>query len=133
MPYVAPSEAVSAGPADLAEIRRAMGQPPWRRPLVATETTRWVLWAMPAGFRQPPHWHPRADEVFHVLDGRAVFRLGGSGGEVVAGPGTVLHARPGEAHEIAVPGPGALLLLVSVTPNEDAPDETVEAPAAPAS
>jgi quercetin dioxygenase-like cupin family protein len=66
--------------------------------------------------------------VFHVLDGRAVYRFAGDDREIVAGPGTVLHARPGEAHEISVPGPDPLVLLVSVTPNEDAPDETVEAP-----
>lgn len=129
MPYVAPEETVAAtarGAIDLDTIQREMGPPPWRRPLVATATTRWVLWAMPGGFEQPPHRHPRADEVFHVLDGRATFRFSGGQGEVVAGPGTLLFARRGVTHSIVVPGPEALILLVSVTPNEDAADETIE-------
>jgi len=126
MPYVAPEDITGTGPFDLAAIRREMGAPPWRRPLVATDTTRWVLWAMPAGFEQPAHWHPRGDEVFHVLEGRATFRFADERGEVAAGPGTMLFARRGVAHGISVPGPEPLILLVSVTPNEDAPDETKE-------
>ena len=126
MPYVAPEEVAGPGPFDLAAIRREMGAPPWRRPLVATDTTRWVLWAMPGGFEQLAHRHPRGDEVFHVLDGRAAFRFDDGQGEVVAGPGTLLFARRGVAHAITVPGPDPLILLVSVTPNEDAPDETIE-------
>jgi quercetin dioxygenase-like cupin family protein len=66
--------------------------------------------------------------VFRVLDGRAVYRFAGDDREIVAGPGTVLHARRDQAHLILVPGPDALILLVSVTPNEDVADETPEGP-----
>ncbi len=126
MPYVGPEEAINTRTIDVAAIRREMGTPPWRRPLVATDRARWVLWAMPGGFTQPAHRHPRADEVFQVLEGYASFRFADGGEAVAAGPGTILFAPRGVAHEIAVPGPDPLILLVSVTPNEDAPDETIE-------
>jgi mannose-6-phosphate isomerase-like protein (cupin superfamily) len=129
MPYVAPEEIASSGLIDLAAIGREMGAPPWRRPLVASGTTRWVLWAMPAGFQQPAHQHPRADEVFHVLEGHASFRFGEGRDHVAAGPGTILFAPRGVAHEIAVPGPETVIFIASVAPNEDAADETVEVPA----
>ena len=61
-----------------------------------------------------------------MLEGCATFRFADGRDEVTAGPGTILFAPRGVAHEIAVPGPDPLILLVSVTPNEDAPDETVE-------
>jgi quercetin dioxygenase-like cupin family protein len=44
------------------------------------------------GFRTVPHVHPRAEEVFHVLEGRAAFRIG-SGEDRIVGPGTILLAR----------------------------------------
>ncbi|MBI3972507.1 MAG: cupin domain-containing protein [Chloroflexi bacterium] len=125
MPYVPPSEALNLAAIDVDAIREQMGRPPWRKALVATPATRWVLWEWPAGYVAAAHHHPRADEVFHVLHGRAVFRFGAGGIDHLAGPGTVLFAPRGVPHAIVVPGPESLLLLVSVTPNEDAPDETV--------
>jgi mannose-6-phosphate isomerase-like protein (cupin superfamily) len=107
-----------------------MGAPPWRKPLVGTGATRWALIEWPAGYGAAPHWHPRADEVFYVLRGRAVFRFGDEAAGRVAEAGTLLLAPRGLRHGIEVPGPESLLLLVSVAPNEDAPDETLEAPQA---
>ena len=133
MPYVAPGEALNLRAADLEAIRREAGPPPWRRALVGTGNTRWALSEWPAGFTTAPHWHPQAEEVFLVLGGRAVFRFGPQGTpagegeeEVAAGEGTLLMAPAGLAHTIHVPGPESLLMLVSVTPNEDRADETVE-------
>jgi|ERR671924_968522 quercetin dioxygenase-like cupin family protein len=127
MPYVSPAEAPNLPAIDLQAVRQAMGPPPWRKPLVGTPATRWVLSEWPAGFVAPAHWHPRADEVFHVLAGRAIFQFADDQAEYAAAPGTVLLAPRGLAHSIRVPGPDSLVLLVSVSPNEDAPDETVDA------
>jgi mannose-6-phosphate isomerase-like protein (cupin superfamily) len=102
-----------------------MGPPPWRKPLVASASTRCVLSEWPAGFVARTHWHPRATETFHILAGRAVFRFANEQENREVGPGTLLVAPPGVAHTISVPGPDTLLMLVAVTPNEDAPDETV--------
>ena len=128
MPYVGPDEAINATSVDLAELLREMGPLPWRRPLVGTDSARWVLWAMPPGFQQPAHKHPRADEVFHVLSGQGVFRFAGEAEARTVGPGTVLLAQRGVAHAIGVPGPETLIFLASVTPNENASDETVDVP-----
>jgi mannose-6-phosphate isomerase-like protein (cupin superfamily) len=128
MPYVAPEGALNLRAVDLAALRREAGAPPWRRPLAGTSATRWVLSEWPAGFTAPAHHHPYADEAFLVLEGRADFRFDDAPDVIAAGPGTFLVAPRGLAHQIAVPGPEPLLLLVSVTPNEDRADETIEAP-----
>ncbi len=44
----------------------------------------------------PPHIHHREDEAFYVLEGEYAF--GGEGGEVRAGPGTLVHAPRGHLH-----------------------------------
>jgi mannose-6-phosphate isomerase-like protein (cupin superfamily) len=126
MPYTPPDAALNLPAVDLAALRRQMGPPPWRQPLVASAAMRCVLSEWPAGFSPPTHWHPRATETFHILAGTAVFRFGGEVEDRVAGPGTLLMAAPGVAHTISVPGPQPLLMLVTLTPNEDAPDETAE-------
>ncbi|MGH2355602.1 MAG: cupin domain-containing protein [Chloroflexota bacterium] len=126
MPYVPPGEALNLRAVDLERIRQELGRPPWRKPLVGTAAARWVLSEWPAGYVAPAHHHPRADEVFLVLRGRALFRFGDEAADRVAEAGTLLVAPRGLRHTIAVPGPEPLLLLVSVAPNDDAPDETIE-------
>jgi quercetin dioxygenase-like cupin family protein len=126
MPYTPPDAALNAPAVTFEAVRRSMGPPPWRKPLVASASTRSVLSEWPAGFRAPTHWHPRATETFQVIAGRAEFRFGGESAGREVGPGTLLSAAPGVAHTIRVVGDEPLLMLVTVTPNEDAPDETVE-------
>ena len=126
MPYVDPQDALNAPHVDLAQLERTLGPMPWRKPLVALPALRWVLLGWPAGFVAQAHRHPRAAEVFHVLRGRAIFRFGASAGERVAEAGTVLFAPPGVQHAISVPGPEPLVMLASLSPNEDAPDETID-------
>jgi quercetin dioxygenase-like cupin family protein len=131
MPYVSPVDALNPRALDLDELSREQGLPPWRVPLVGSDATRWVLLCWPPGQVSVPHFHPRAEETFYVLRGRALFRFGGEDADRDAGPGTVLLAPRGVMHTIGVPGSEPLLMLASVSPNEDAADETVEDPAAP--
>ncbi len=91
---------------------------------------RAVLIAWEPGYASVPHVHPRAVEVFHVLEGSAAFRIGDDV-ERIVGPATVLLAPPAVWHQIRVVGREDLLLLVTLAPNEDAGDETIEAPTAP--
>jgi mannose-6-phosphate isomerase-like protein (cupin superfamily) len=126
MPYVPPAEALNLPALDLPALRREAGPLPWRRPLAASQAGRWVLAEWPPGFAAPPHYHPYAEETFHVLAGRGLFRFGDSREEVDAPAGSFLFAPRGLTHAIRVPGPESLLLLVCVTPNESRPDETVE-------
>ena len=127
-------EALNRVATDLDAICQEMGEPPWRRPVVATRAVRWVLLQWPPGYATVPHYHPRAVEVFHVLRGQGVFRIGGEdSGEKDwrVGPGALLLAACGVRHAITVPGPEPLLVLASVAPNEEAPDETIEGPYEP--
>jgi len=124
MPYVAAHEVVDTAGATLEEVAARHGPPPFRVPLIASPAIRVVLWGWPAGHATVPHRHPRAEELFHVLAGRAVFTFAGEP-ERTAGPGTVLVAPRGVAHAIRVAGDEPLLMLIAVAPNEDAPDETI--------
>ena len=51
---------------------------------------------VPPGGGPPPHIHAREEEGFYVLEGELVFRAGGR--QVIATPGTFLHAPRGVAH-----------------------------------
>jgi len=125
MPYVADHEVIAPQGATLDEIAARNGPPPFRVPLIASQAIRVVLWGWPAGHATVPHRHPRAEEMFHVLAGRAVFTFAGNP-ERTAGPGSVLVAPRGVAHAIRVVGDEPFLMLVAVAPNEDATDETIE-------
>jgi mannose-6-phosphate isomerase-like protein (cupin superfamily) len=54
-----------------------------------------VRWTRP-GHRALEHVHPRMEERWEVLEGRAAFRVDGV--EVEGGPGTVVVAPPGRRH-----------------------------------
>ncbi len=129
MPYVAAHEVVAPNGATLEDVAARMGPPPWRVALVASPALRAVLWSWPPAYVTVPHTHPRAEEVFHVLAGQATFTFAGEPDRTV-GPGAVLLARRGVEHQIRVAGDEAFVMLIVVAPNEDAPDETVERPAA---
>ncbi len=131
MPYVPPADAPNLPKLDLEAIRKEMGAPPWRKPLVGTHVTRWMLIAWPPGFTSVPHTHPHADEVCYILEGEGIWRLASDGVERRAGPGSLVWSPKNVQHVIGVPGPETLLMLVSVSPNQDVPDETVEDPTAP--
>jgi oxalate decarboxylase/phosphoglucose isomerase-like protein (cupin superfamily) len=132
MPFVSAADALNLRAVDLAAIKREAGPAPWRRPLAAGPAGRWVLLEWPPGFAAPAHRHPNAQEVFHVLQGRARFRFRDPSGsappeDVDAGPGTFLIGPRNLSHAISVTGDAPLLMLVCVAPNEDRADETVDA------
>lgn len=124
MPYDPPQTGWNRPLADLAAIRAEFGDPPWRIPLVASSAVRVVLLGLAPGTRTIPHYHPRAEESFQVLDGVVALTIGDA--EHVVEPGSFLHAQRRTVHAIRVPGPGPAVLMCIVTPNEDAPDEQVE-------
>jgi mannose-6-phosphate isomerase-like protein (cupin superfamily) len=131
VPHVAPDEGLNQAIIDLVDLRETHGPPPWRVPVIGTPNVRFVYLAWEPGFATVPHVHPRADETFHVLIGRAVFRFGdrpGEGAEIEAGPGSLLWSPAGRWHDIRVTGDEDFYMLIAVSPNEDAPDETVESP-----
>jgi mannose-6-phosphate isomerase-like protein (cupin superfamily) len=128
MPYVAPADALNLPQVDVDELVRRHGPPPWRIPVIATDIARWVLIEWPYGFTSVPHHHPYAEEVFYIVRGQADFTFEGENAPRLARPGMLLLAPRGVLHTIAVRGSEPLLLLCSLAPNEDRPDETVEQP-----
>jgi mannose-6-phosphate isomerase-like protein (cupin superfamily) len=58
--------------------------------------------------RAPAHQHAY-DEVVHVLAGRGVVHLSGTGTEI--GPGTSIYLPPGQPHSLENTGPGPLEVL----------------------
>ena len=126
MPYLSTPEGLNEAYLDLDGLRRGQGEPPWRIGVIATPSLRAVLLGWPPGFSTVPHHHPRADEIFLVVEGRAIFTIG-ERPERTVGPGELVLAQAGERHAIRVPADGPeLVLLAAVAPNEDAPDEAVE-------
>jgi quercetin dioxygenase-like cupin family protein len=125
MPYVADHGAAALAGSTLTEIAERQGPPPWRVPLFASPALRVVLLGWPAGYETVPHRHPRAQEMFHVITGRAAFGFAGEP-ERTVGSGAVLFAPRAVEHAIRVEGDGKLVMLIVVAPNEDTPDETME-------
>ena len=125
MPFVAPGEARDLPFLDIDTLEAQAGPPPWRICLVGTPGLRVLLLHWPAGIATVPHSHPAAEEAFHVLRGRAGFTIGEEP-EREVGPGSFMLALRGVRHRIRVLGDQPLMLMATVAPNEDRPDETVE-------
>ncbi len=125
MPFVAEGGSIELPFLDLGPLAGEHGPPPWRACLVGTPALRVLLLCWPGGFATVPHVHPAAEEIFLVIGGRALFTIGDEP-EREVGPGAFMFARRGIRHAIRVPDGEPLLLLASVAPNEDRPDETVE-------
>lgn len=125
MPYVAARDALNRASVRIDDLLSEHGQQGWREPLVATPNVRVVLLLTPPGDILPPHYHPRADEVFHVLRGNGGFTFGDDK-EILAGPGTVLCAPHGVRHTLRAVGDEPFVWMATVTPNEDARDEQLD-------
>jgi mannose-6-phosphate isomerase-like protein (cupin superfamily) len=123
MPYEPRETALNAASIDVSALVEAQGEAPWSVPVVASPRLRTVALALPPGLR-PAHRHPHADELFQVISGSCGITIG-DGPEITAVPGMVLLAEQGVRHQVSVPGPGPVVLLCTVAPNEDRPDEQV--------
>ena len=125
MPYVTATDALNRRSVRIDNLVDEHGQQEWREPLVATPNVRVVLLMTPPGAKLAPHYHPRADEVFHVLRGVGGFAFGDDK-EILAGPGTVLCAPRGVRHALRAVGDEPFIWMAIVTPNEDAGDEQLD-------
>ena len=73
-------------------------------------------WTRP-GHRALEHVHPHMEETFEVLEGVAIFRVGGAGGEEVEVPaGQTLTVAPGTAHLGWNPTDAPVRLLIHMRP-----------------
>lgn len=73
------------------------------------------VYGLEPGQSQKPHAHAGADKIYHVLEGRGMFLIGGERQE--HGAGTCVIAPSGVDHGVENPGPRRLTLLVVMAPN----------------
>jgi mannose-6-phosphate isomerase-like protein (cupin superfamily) len=73
-----------------------------------------------AEIRHPPetaskeHYHPNAEEVYYVVEGRGQIRIDGDTHAI--GPGDVVVILPGQLHKVWPCGKDDLVLLVTCVP-----------------
>lgn len=69
------------------------------------------------GGRTPPNMHPKAQEMFYVLEGEGIAHCGGKSVRLRRGDSLMLPA--GMEHQIENTGAGRLYCLTFMTPNDD--------------
>jgi mannose-6-phosphate isomerase-like protein (cupin superfamily) len=75
---------------------------------------------LPAGKSTTPHYHPLTEEIYYILSGRAVMRIGQETREV--GPGDAIAIPPGEEHQITNVGSETLKFLCCCAPQYEHTD-----------
>lgn len=66
------------------------------------------------------HYHPRTEEIYYILEGRGLMRLGDEPREVV--PGDAIAIPPGLVHQITNHGPSTLKFLCCCAPGYEHED-----------
>jgi mannose-6-phosphate isomerase-like protein (cupin superfamily) len=77
---------------------------------------------LPAGGATTPHFHPRTEEIYYILEGTAVMTIGDETSPV--GPGDAISIPPGMVHTIRNTGSGTLKFLCCCAPGYEH-DDTV--------
>ena len=77
---------------------------------------------LPAGASTTAHHHVRTEEIYYVLEGRGLMRVGDETREV--GPGDAIAIPPGAVHQMANTGTAVLKFLCCCAPGYEH-DDTV--------
>lgn len=77
---------------------------------------------LPPGASTTPHYHPRTEEIYYLLEGRGRMRIGAEQREV--GPGDAIAIPPGLTHQITNTGSELLRFLCCCAPGYEH-DDTV--------
>lgn len=75
---------------------------------------------LPPGASTTPHFHPKAEEIYYLLEGVGRMRLGSS--ERVVGPGDAIAIPPGQVHQITNTGTETLKFLCCCAPGYEHED-----------
>jgi mannose-6-phosphate isomerase-like protein (cupin superfamily) len=78
---------------------------------------------LPAGGSTQEHFHPRAEEIYYVTQGRGRIRIEGEVREVQAGDAIAI--RPGQKHKLWNLGEGTLHLLCCCAPAYEHSDTVI--------
>jgi mannose-6-phosphate isomerase-like protein (cupin superfamily) len=79
---------------------------------------------LPAGGATTPHHHPRTEEIYYILEGHGLMRVGGETSPV--GPGDAIAIPPGASHQIRNTGAVALRFLCCCAPGYGDDDTVLE-------
>jgi mannose-6-phosphate isomerase-like protein (cupin superfamily) len=79
---------------------------------------------LPAGGRTEPHHHMATEEIYFVLEGEGLMRVGRE--SAVVRPGDAIAIPPGASHQIANTGPGRLRFLCCCAPGYEHADTILE-------
>lgn len=83
---------------------------------------------LPPGTSTTPHYHPRTEEIYYILVGTGLMRLGDETRAV--GPGDAIAIPPGAVHQITNTGADVLTFLCCCAPGYEH-DDTVLLSGAP--
>lgn len=75
---------------------------------------------LPPGTSTIPHHHVKTEEIYYILEGQGVMRVGEETSPV--GPGDAIAIPPGAEHQLTNPGPGQLRLLCCCAPGYEHDD-----------
>jgi mannose-6-phosphate isomerase-like protein (cupin superfamily) len=77
---------------------------------------------LPKGAATQPHFHPRAEEIYYLLEGRGRMQIEGDVRDVT--PGDAIAIPPGQRHQITNTGDATLRFLCCCAPSYEH-DDTV--------
>lgn len=75
---------------------------------------------LPVGASTTPHWHPKAEEIYYVLEGAGRMRMGAETCEVAVGDAIAIP--PGVEHQITNIGSTVLTFLCCCAPGYEHED-----------
>ena len=79
---------------------------------------------LPAGGHTTPHHHLKTEEIYYILEGRGLMRVGQETAAV--GPGDAIAIPPGASHQIANTGADQLRFLCCCAPGYEHEDTVLE-------
>ena len=79
---------------------------------------------LPAGHRTTSHYHVRTEEIYYILEGRGLMRVGDESRPV--GPGDAIAIPPEESHQLTNTGDSVLRLLCCCAPGYEDADTVLE-------
>jgi mannose-6-phosphate isomerase-like protein (cupin superfamily) len=75
---------------------------------------------LPPGGKTTPHYHPQTEEIYYLLEGSGVMRIGDEVREVR--PGDAIAIPPGQVHQIVNTSPGVPKFLCCCAPGYEHED-----------
>lgn len=104
---------------DGSEIRELLA---WRNSCIRNQTLAEAR--LPPGGRTTPHHHVATEEIYYVLQGRGLMRVGQETAAV--GPGDAVAIPPGASHQITNTGSETLRFLCCCAPGYEHEDTVLE-------